>query len=77
MKINFSTQAEQRCQIHRRVKVKGGKLERVGGIFMSYLRTRVWFGPGTDATLLSSPCMGLSGLCMAIVNCHGACGCVI
>ena len=46
------------------LRLKGGKLEREGGIFMSYLRTGVWFGP--EATLLFSPCMGFSG-------CHGNC----
>ena len=31
---------------------------REGGIFMTYLRTRVWFGPETEETLIFSPCVG-------------------
>lgn len=42
-------------------------LGRVGGIFMSYWRTRVWLGPGIDATLAFSPPRGSSGCC------HGDC----
>ena len=41
---------------------------REGGIFMTYLRTRMWFGPETEATLTFSPCVGC---CHDIVNCHG------
>ena len=61
--INFSTQFGQRHQMCRRVEVKGRKLERVGGIFMNYLKTEVWFGLGTDAALLLCPCMGFSTCC--------------
>ena len=56
--------------------MKGRELGREGGIFLSYSRTGVWFGPRTEGTLLFSPCMGFSG-------CHGSCqlswtgGCVI
>ena len=39
--INFSTQFWQRYKIYRRVKVKWRELGRVGGIFMTYLRTGV------------------------------------
>ena len=54
--------------IRGRVEVKGRELERVGGIFMRYLRTGVWFGPGNVASLLFSPCMGFSGCCHS--NCQ-------
>ena len=37
--VNFSTQAGWRKQIHKRLEVKGKDLERMGGIFMTYLRT--------------------------------------
>ena len=37
--VNFSTQAGWRKQIHKRAEVKGKDLERLGGIFMTYLRT--------------------------------------
>ena len=37
--VNFSTQYGWRKQIHRRVEVEGKDLERMGGIFMTYLRT--------------------------------------
>ena len=67
MQINFSTQFRQRHQIYRRVEVKVRDLERVGGIFMSYRRTGVWFRLRTDATLLFSPCLGFFGCC------HGNC----
>ena len=56
-----------RDQICKRVEVKGRELERVGGIFMSYASTGVWFGPKTEATLLFSPCVGFSS------GCHGNC----
>ena len=50
----------------------------MGRIFMSYLCTGAWFGPGIVATLLFSPSMGCTGVVvMAIVNCPGAGGCVI
>ena len=41
---------------------------REGGIFTTYLRTRVWFGPETEATLIFSPCVGCV---MTMVSCHG------
>ena len=41
---------------------------------MTYPRTRVWFGPGTDAALLFSSFMGFSSVVMATINCHGAGG---
>ena len=37
---------------------------REGVIFMTYLRTRVWFGPETEETLIFSPC---------VVCCHDYC----
>ena len=43
---------------------------------MSYPTTGVWFGHRTDAILLFSPLWALP-VVMAIVNCHGADGCVI
>ena len=39
-----------------RVKIKESELEKVGGAFLTYLRTEVWFGPGTDAAPLLSLC---------------------
>ena len=41
---------------------------REGGIFMTYLRIRVWFGPKIEATLIFSPCVGCV---MTMVSCHG------
>ena len=51
-----------------RLEVKGKDLERMGGIFMTYLRIRVWFGPKIEATLIFSPCVGCV---MTMVSCHG------
>lgn len=34
-----------------KLKVKRNSFGRVGGIFMYYLRTQVWFGAGTNSTL--------------------------
>ena len=67
LQINFSTQFQGRHYVYKRVEVEGRELERVGGIFMTYPRTGLWFGPGTDAALLFGPCMGFSGCC------HGNC----
>ena len=50
--------------MNMRVKIKERELERVGGAFMTYLRTEVWFGPGTDAAPPFSLCVSFSG-------CHG------
>lgn len=47
-------------QMSRKVEVEERKLERVGEIFMSYLRTGLWFGPGMEAPLLFNPSMGFS-----------------
>ena len=60
---NFSTQFVWRHQIYRRVEGKEKDLKRVGGIFMNYPRTGVWFGPGNDAILLSIPCMSFLDCC--------------
>ena len=43
----------------------------MGGIFSIYPRTGVWFGPGTEAIILFSPCMAFPFV-MAIDNCPGA-----
>ena len=75
--INFSTQFRWRPQIYQRFKVKGRDLERVGVIFMSHLRTGVWFGLRTDATLIFSHCMAFLVAVMATVNPPGASWCVI
>lgn len=47
------------------------------GIFITYPKTEVWFGPQTDTTLLFSPCLGFSGGCYGKVNCRDIHGCVI
>ena len=47
------------------------------GIFITYPKTEVWFGPKTDTTLLFSPCLGFSGGCYGKVNCPDVHGCVI
>ena len=75
--INFSTQFRWRPQIYQRFKVKGRDLERVGVIFMSHLRTGVWFGLRTDATPIFSHCMAFLVAVMATVNPPGASWCVI
>ena len=67
LQINFSIQFGWRHQIYRRVEVKWREVDRVGGIFMRYPVTWVWFGPRTDAALLFSLCMGFSSCC------HGNC----
>ena len=43
-------------------------------IFITYVRTWMWVGPGTDDTLFSVFVWAFLILVMAIVNCHGACG---
>lgn len=47
------------------------------GIFITYPKTEVWFGPKTDTTLLFSPCLGFSRGCYGEVSCRDVHGCVI
>ena len=75
--INFSTQFRQRHQIYRRVEIKGRVLERVRGIFMSYLRQVC----GLDPKLMQRSFLVLVWnflvVVMTIINCSGAGGSVI
>ena len=55
--------------IHKRVKVKGRELERVGGIFTSNNRSVAWCP--FDTKILLSPCMDFSFCCHG--NCQQSC----
>ena len=68
--------------IHKRVKVKGRELERVGGIFTSKNRGVAWCVFHTK--ILLSPCMDFSFCCHGNCQqscrwwvCHVACQCVL